>query len=394
MRAKTVSIAQENAYQAGREAAQELLIEMAHPDLVMVFSTYRHAPEQVLEGLWSCLPRSARMIGCSSFAEIGAEEGLAGSVTLMGIEFGVVEWQIFKLDDVGGSSDDAGAQLAGMIQPFDPRLVVILPDGMRANSVKLVRAMQEVLGQECPIIGGVSSEGLEFVRTFELFDREVIDGGVVALALRGPIRVATCARAGFQPVGVLRTCTRVEGGKLVLELDGKSALDIYKDFLGPGVAERPNIGTEFPLAVVNDAAGDYMSSDERSQVIRVVRMLDEERGALLCGGDIDEGAKVRLTRATKEDLIAAARSATEQVTTAMPNAKIAFLFNCAGRRLVLGGRHQDEIAATFSLLGEDVARIGFYTYGEIAPVAGSNMYHDETFTLALIGLEAEAAEPA
>ena len=157
--------------------------------------------------------------------------------------------------------------------------------------------------------------------------------------------------------------------------------------LGPGVAARPNIGIEFPLAVIQRTpGGDYMSSDERAQVIRVVRQLDEERGALLCAGDIEEGVKIRMTRGNKEDLIAAAKQAIEQGIAAMPDAQLAFLFNCAGRKLVLGARYRDEIAAAFESLGE-VPRIGFYTYGELAPVDGTNMYHDETFTLALVRSE-------
>lgn len=385
MRAQTVSIVHEDPYMAGRDTASELLAQLgAPPDLVLVFATSRHEPARVLEGLWSRLPASTRLLGCSSFAEIGDRDALSGSVTAMGIDFDRVEWELFKLDAVGESSE-AGKVLGERVRGFDPKLVVVLPDGMAVNSAKLVRSMREVLGEECAIVGGVASESLEFVRTFEFFDREVLEGGVVALALRGPIRVATSARAGFQPVGVTRTCTRVEDDKRILELDGESALGLYKDFLGPTVVERPNIGTEFPLALIEGAGGDYMASDERSQVIRVVRQLDEERGALLCGGDVYEGARVRMTRGTKEDLIAAAVSAAQEAKAAFPDATIGFFFNCAGRKLVLGARHHEEIRAAFEAIGTELPKIGFYTYGELAPVDGKNMYHDETFTLVLVG---------
>jgi hypothetical protein len=388
MYAQTVSIVHEDAHQAGRQTAAELLAQMIRPpDVVLAFVTSRHAPQQALDGLWSLLPPRTRLLGCSSFAEIGTEEATAGSVTLMGIAFERVEWATFKLDadQVRGSSTTAGRALGERIAGFRPKLVLLLLDGMTVNSTKLVRALQEPLGPGCPVIGGVASEGLQFVRTFELFDREVLEGGVVALALRGPVTLATSARAGFQPVGVTRTCTRVEDDRLILELDGESALGLYKGFLGPDVAGRPNIGAEFPLALIEGTGGDYMASDERSQVIRGVRRLDEARGALLCGGDVHEGAKVRMTRATKGDLIAAAASAAAQAQRALPNAKLGLCFDCAGRRLVLGGRYQEEIRDAFAALDPKLPKIGFYTYGEIAPVDGTNMVHDETFTLALVG---------
>ena len=390
MYAQSATIVHEDPYQAGRQTAAELLAQLGRaPDVVLAFVSSRHAPELALEGLWSLLPPTTRLLGCSSFAEIGTEEAIMGSVTAMGIVFDRVQWAMFKLDpaEVRGSSTAAGHALGEQLRGFDPKLVVLLPDGLAVNTTKLVRALQETMGPGCAVVGGVASEAFEFVRTFELFDREVIEGGVVALALRGPVTLATSARAGFQPVGVTRTCTRVEDDKLILELDGESALGLYKDFLGPKVGDRPNIGTEFPLAIVEAAGSDYMASDERFQVIRVVRFLDETRGALLCGGDVHEGAKVRMTRGTKEDLVAAAASAAAQVQHALPGAKLALCFNCAGRKMVLGGRYQEEIQAAFEALHPSLPKIGFYTYGEIAPVEGRNMYHDETFTLALVGTE-------
>lgn len=386
VRAQTVSIVHEDAFSAGRDAAAEVLIQLrAEPDVVLVFVSSAHDPRSVLDGLWSRLPPSVRLLGCSSFAEIGSDDAMTGSVTVMGIELGAVEWELFRVDGGTGSDADAGRALGEQLRDFGPELVVVLPDGLRLNSTKFVAALQSVVGPDCPIVGGLASEGFQFDRTFELFDREVIEGGAVALALRGPVVVATAARAGFQPVGITRTCTAVDGDRVILELDGQSALEIYVDYLGESVAQRPNIGIEFPLAMIERSGGDFMESDERFQVIRAVRELDEERGALVCSGDIYEGAKFRMTSAYKEDLISAAESATAQVVEELPHAQVALLFNCAGRKAVLGARYHDEIAAAFGALGPDVAKIGFYTYGEIAPVAGASMYHDETFTLALIG---------
>lgn len=385
MRAITASIVHDDAYTAGRETATELLDRLGQtPDVVLVFASAAHDPAAVLEGMWSRLPASVRLLGCTSFAEIGDDGAVVESVTAMALSFDTVQWQVYRVDPIDGTSADAGRMLAEQMVDFDPSLVITLPDGLRLNSTKFVAAMQEVLGRR-PVIGGLSADDLSFDRTAELFDRDVLRGGAVALALRGPIVFASSAMAGFQPVGVTRTCTRVEHDKRIVELDGHPALDLYREFLGPDVAERPNIGTEFPLAMVESPNADYMASDERFQVIRAVRELDAKRGSLACGGDVYEGAKVRMTRGTKDDLIAAAVEATAQARRAVPNPVVGLFFNCAGRKLVLGARYPAEVRAAFDALGPDVAKIGFYTFGEIAPVAGANMYHDETFTLALLG---------
>lgn len=387
MRAETTAIVHADPYQAGRQTAAELLALLGRaPDLVIVFVTHRHPPEPVLEGLWSVLPAGVRLLGCSSYAEITAADALAGSVTAMGIVFESVEWKMFELPAIGESSVAAGTAFGELVAGYDPKLVITLPDGAIDNA-KFVRALQDRLGPGCPVAGGVASDGLEFANTFELIDRRVVRGAVVGLALRGPVTVATSARAGFQPLGVTRTATRVENDKIILELDGQSALEIYKDFLGPTIAERPNIGTEFPLAMIVGPGGDYMASDERSQIIRVVRLLDEERGALVCSCDVPEGAKLRMTRGTKEDLVAAAGSAASQALARLPEPKLALVFSCVGRRLVLGARCGEEVEAACRVLDPALPKLGFYTYGEIAPVDGTTMSHDETFALVLVGTE-------
>jgi hypothetical protein len=385
MRAATASIVHEDAYRAGRETAAELLDQLGGPpDVVIVFATSRHAPEKVLEGLWSRLPARTRLIGCSSFAEISADDALAGSVTAMALQLHRVDAALFKVDRVEGSSLEAGRALGERLRRFDPALVILLIDPLIASRARFVHGVREPLGERFPIMGGVASDHIEFARSFELLDREIVTGGAVALALRGPITFATVAKAGFQPVGVTRTCTKVEDERLILELDGASALDLYKEFLGPAVTQRPNIGLEFPLALVVNSGGDYMASDERSQVIRVVRYLDEARGALIVGGDVPEGSKVRMTRATKEDLVGAAVLACEEAKRALAAPGIGLFFNCGGRKLVLGGRYHREVREAFRVLGAGLPKIGFYTFGEIAPVDGVSMFHNETFTAVLI----------
>lgn len=384
MRAATASIVHEDSEQAGREVAAELLDELGgKPDLVLVFASARYEPEALLRGIWSRLPEGVELAGCSSCAEIGAEEALSGSVTAMGIQLGGVACATFAVPGIQGRSRDAGRELGELAQGFAPSLLIVLPDGIGTNSAQLVEGLQEALGRRLPIVGGVAADELEFRRTWELRGREVLHGAAVAVALKGEVEIVSAARGGWQPVGAPRTCTRVEDGKLLLELDGAPALAIYKDFLGDRAANLQTAGLEFPLGVVGGMPGEYQVSDEQILVVRAVQGVDEERQALRCSGEIHEGARIRLTRGTKEDLIQGAASAVEEAARELPEASLALFFDCAGRKVVLGPRYKDEIAAAFARLG-DVPRIGFYTYGELSPVQGVTLHHDETFTMALL----------
>jgi hypothetical protein len=87
----------------------------------------------------------------------------------------------------------------------------------------------------------------------------------------------------------------------------------------------------------------------------------------------------------------AAEQALVGLSGAIP--RLVVMFSCVGRKLVLGRRIQEEVAAIKECFGENVPLIGFYTYGEIGPVnkmkPGYDMakFHNETVVLWVIGEE-------
>jgi len=64
--------------------------------------------------------------------------------------------------------------------------------------------------------------------------------------------------------------------------------------------------------------------------------------------------------------------------------KAAFLFNCIARKKLLLNKKKEEIDKIRSVIGEEVPLIGFYTYGEQAPLGGeitTCSFHNETDVL-------------
>jgi len=385
IQAATVSIVHDDARSAGRDAAQELLLELgAAPAAVLLFASARYDQAEVLAGFAGELPPSTKIVGCSSYAEINAEEALTGSVTAMGLRLTGVAFETFKIDGAGADSLAVGRAFGAQVKAFAPDLLLLFPDGLKMNGTQFLLGLQEVVGRALPIIGGMAADTGTFTGTFEYHGRELISGGAVGLGLKGRVQVVTAAKAGWLPVGARRTCTRVEGGKAILELDGRPALHLYKEYLGDRADEMPAVGIEFPLGIVGGVHGTQrLPEGEGLLLVRAVIGVDEERKALLCVGDVPAGAEVCMTRAGKEDLIQAADAAADAACAAMPEPALAFVFDCMGRKLVLGARYKDELKKSFALL-RGVPTIGFYTYGELSPVQGVTMYHDETFTLALV----------
>lgn len=382
---KTVSIVHTNAREAGLEVAEELLELLGRPpQLLIAFASTELDPAGALAGLRAGLP-DTRIVGCTSYAEINSSEVLSGSLTAMGLCFDGIEFRTFA-HTTGTDPFEAGVSFAREVRAFDPNLLLLFPDGLAYNSTRLLLGIQHVLGQKFPIIGGIAADDAKFERTYQFHDDRCLTGAVVGVALKGPIEVATAARCGWRPVGAARTATKVVDGNVLLELDGEPALGIYRQFLGERWAEMPSVAVEFPIGIVGGELGSQrMDEDGEILLLRAIKAIDEERQAIVFGGDLPEGARVRMARANKDDVIAGANAAGEEVAARMPTPSFALVFDCMARKVALGPRYKEEVQHTFARLGPELPKVGFHTFGELSPVGGVTMHHDETFTIALIG---------
>jgi len=205
-------------------------------------------------------------------------------------------------------------------------------------------------------------------------------GVVAALGLYGcRLNVGFGSLGGWDPFGPQRLITRSEGN-ILYELDGKSALGLYKHYLGAHAAELPASGLLIPLSITVEG--------HAASVVRTILAIDESAQSLTFAGDIPQGAYARLMKANFNRLIdgasAAARTSHEPLGSNSP--ELALLISCVGRKLVLKQRTGDEVEAVRQVLGERTVLTGFYSYGEIAPFApGANCeLHNQTMTITTV----------
>jgi hypothetical protein len=164
---------------------------------------------------------------------------------------------------------------------------------------------------------------------------------------------------------------------VLMELDGQSALSLYKKYLGDLAAGLPGAALLFPLSIrVND--GD-------TPVVRTILSIDQEESTMTFAGDMPQGSYARMMKANFDRLIdgasAAASSSGEPLGADSPD--LAILISCVGRKLVLGPRTEEEVENVRDVLGERAVLTGFYSYGEIAPFAESTRceLHNQTMTI-------------
>jgi hypothetical protein len=385
IRAVTVSASHDDPFTAGRDAAAELLADLGGtPDLVLLFSSAKYDAARVLEGVHSRLPAGVPLVGCSSYAEVDTDQARTSSVTAMGLLLDGIAVQTFHVEGRGVDSFAAGREAGAGLQAFSPSLVIVFPDVLDMNATQFLLGLEASLPAKTPIVGGASADDGAFKATYQFHGPRVTSGGAVGVALKGRLAVATAARSGYTPIGANHIATRVENGNVVVEIDGRAALDLYRDYLGERVAQMPAVSIEFPIGVVGGIAGTQRQDDDSLLLVRAIFKVDEPRGALILGGDIPQGAILRVTRATKQDVIRGAEEATVLALDSMPDPEVALVFSCMSRKNVLGPRFPEECRASFARLPAGLPKCGFYTFGELSPVQGVTMHHESTYTIVLL----------
>ena len=102
-------------------------------------------------------------------------------------------------------------------------------------------------------------------------------------------------------------------------------------------------------------------------------------------GDIPEGARVTLMKATFDRLVEGASEAAAKSLEGLNShaPELAICISCVGRKLLLEQRIEEEMEGVREVLGDKPVLAGFYSYGEIAPFESGVecSLHNQTMTI-------------
>jgi len=350
-------------------------------DLVLLFGDAALLEDRsLLEPIRGAHPR-AHFMGCSTAGEICGTRVLDHSLVVTTVHFDQtrVEGSCITVEN-GKDSFGAGAELAHRLDPDGLVHVLVLSDGLKVNGTDLVRGLTSELPEGVTTTGGLSGDGARFEETVVLWDDVVERRSIAVLGLYGShLRVGYGSLGGWDPFGPERLITRSDGNVLY-ELDGQSALQLYKRYLGEHASGLPATGLLFPLSL-RTQEGDR-------GVVRTILSVDEANQSLTFAGDVAVGSYARLMKANFDRLIdgatGAARTSYEAIGSSSPD--LAILISCVGRKLVLKQRVEEEVEGVREILGARTVLAGFYSYGEISPFTphASCELHNQTMTITTI----------
>ncbi len=349
--------------------------------LVLAFGAPLYAQQaEALQSLRDALPQAVQ-VGCSTAGEIFEGEVRDNTLSVAVIRFASTEL-VRAVTPVADREDSAaaGQRLAAQLHRPGLRAVLLFSEGVQVNGTALVDALTRHLPPDVAIFGGLAGDGDRFGSTWVWDGRVALDRHIVAVALCGDrIQVGLGSEGGWADFGPERRITRAQGQELY-ELDGRPALDLYKDYLGDLAAGLPSAALRFPLSVRRDAA-------DGEAVVRTILGVDEVRRALIFAGDIPQGGTARLMRVNHLNLIEGGGLAlAAAVQEACPQGPaLCLTVSCVGRRLVLGEHTEEELELVSQRLPPGSVQLGFYSYGEISPAGGRrSRLHNQTMTMSVL----------
>lgn len=348
--------------------------------LALVFASPEFSEHSaVLEQLRTHYP-GLQIAGCSTAGNIIGEQLSDHSIVVTLIQFDSATFRVETFDcSQAKDSRKVGTQIGRTFASDGLRHILIFSDGLNVVGSELVSGVQAVLPPRVKVSGGLAGDEDRFGKTFTIDKNGISDHKVVAVALYGEkLSITSGTAGGWIPFSAEQIVTRSEGN-IVYELDGRSALACYHDYLGQSSSELPAIGLKYPLLVRSNSEANLWT-------VRSVLGVNDEEGSLTFAGTIAQGATVRLMYAHKEAIIHAAGTACDLAWHQQRGSKLALGVSCVGRRLVLEDRVAEELHEAKTKLPLGTRMIGFYSYGEICPHrSGELEFHNQSFTVTLLG---------
>jgi hypothetical protein len=372
-----------NSFEAGIEVAKAAIAEsnLTACDLAILYTTPKHNPTQLRDGLRSVIGPTSRLIGGYSVGIITkyylGYEGYQVGVILLSSDTIDVDMFFEKglLDDEFKTGVALGQQIKAKAYKGEPNILIMYDaikerttEGLSLNlATPLIKGMEQSLGTWPPTAGVGMFGDFQWNPTYQWFDDHIEQGIAMALVLSGGVRMDTVIIHGCKPSSDYHTITKVDRN-VVLEIDGKPAVDTISEMLGPGAEVS---WEDYPLFITlgvnkGEKFGEFK---EEEYANRLCMAVDKERGGLVMfEDDLKEGSEVQLMRRNvyldyigkrAEDLL-------ERVGNRRPI--FALYIDCAGRASAYCGTEREEAEEVQKVIGPIMPLLGMYSGVEIAQV--------------------------
>jgi hypothetical protein len=368
---------------AGREAAEQALQKAGinRPDFVFMFASVGYDQPSLVRAVRETTG-GAPLTGCSAEGTINGEDADESNFSVVVTAISSDELQLTNGMATGLRADSraVGQQVARNLESDFSSAVTglfVFPDALAVNFDHFVSGLEGYLSPDrfLPLWGGAAGDNFARRQTFQYYDDEVVSDGVAYALLTGKVEAAWAVSHGCIPIGNERKVTRCQGN-VIYEIDGKPVLEVIKEYI-PDPDLVANWYRYALTLALSFNAPEYFEDEE--YIVQGIPRINKDDGSVTIQTEVSEGTSVWFSSRDKEKITTGldrmARKIKHQLGDAQP--KLVFQFDCASRgKMMFRDQERTKLLGEFrQSVGPDAPWVGFYTYGEIGPVATHNLRH-------------------
>jgi hypothetical protein len=355
----------------------------ARPTVVLTFPT--PAPDLAEDAALAQTLTAAPLVGMTGNAVLAPEGALEGACSALALA-APIQAAVRVEQDVASDQRAAGRRAAaGALQALDSsvgsRVLLLFVDTRSGDQAETIAGAYEAAGPAVPLAGGAAGGPAPC----QLAEGKTYTDAIVALALASPGPIGVGIAHGCHPRGAPSIVTKADG-RIVLQLDGRPAEDVYLEKLG--LADVVLDDEDFEeVSVVHPFAQPELSGDVRLR--HVLGRTGE--GGLICATHVPANAAVEYTDEAPEGIVVSAWGGGSDAVRALggPAPRAAIIFDCAGRKRALavhGQTLESEATALIKSLGEQPPPLaGLYTHGEIGRIRGAKGDRNHAVVVVALG---------
>lgn len=360
--------------------------------LVIVYATLGHKLEKVNELLHERLP-GVPVLGSTCGGVVGPQ-GVGESMNELAV-FAIAgpEEEIAYTTTTGVTALNSREKMNGLAQELKGKLpgvnaTFVITPGIDSAIDEVVAGYEAVLG-DIPMFGGVASDNMKSIATFQLHDDNVDPRGMWLVGLADQT-LATVNRAthGFTVIGEPLEVTASDGVR-ILEFDGRNAWEAYATRFK--ITEGDGVNEIMPFGAIAEELPEHLWAEYGSRYLLHGMVGKDDSGAMIYRASFAPGTKLRLAIRDEALIFSEMRRILDEMREAAAGDFVAVLqSDCIARgRFSLDAISKDELIGMMQdtlapYAGGKAAWLGIYGFGEFTPLGGKNQYH--TYTTSLMAI--------
>jgi len=358
---------EEDSRKAARLAAEQAINQSGNPDITFLFTTDNYDQKVVLDTVKDIC--GSKLVGASTPGIIVGKSVLRkgiGVCTIKGVNAAT------HLQEGISSWKDGRAAGQSLRDQIDSGTVFAFPDGFADNISDVLRGLYGPIGPDFAYFGGGSGDNLKFLKTYQFTENGVRSNSMAVAAIKG-MKFSAGVGHGWKSMENLMVVTRANG-KIVYEIDGKRAFDVYSELLSGINKEEFHIyGMKHPIGLPCTSCG-FLIRDP----IEV-----GPDGSIVFVTEVPQNSVITLMESDVNELISTAEDVARLAAEGVKSPEIVLIFDCVSRYILLGEKFADELRVIHNAL--DVPTFGMLTFGEVYGFQGVPLFHNKTVVVAVGG---------